>query len=202
MTAITLIRHGETKANVEGLFHGITNTRLTQRGLAQAERVAHRLSETHERASAIYSSPLDRAVQTAEVVAGRLSMALRIDPSLQEIDLGEWEGLPFHQLDTEHRLLENLRSDPDYAPHGGESLRQVADRATGAIRRIVEDHPSEQIVLISHGGALCCALASLLGTAPLVGEEYYMENCAVTELVFEPQPCMTLHNCCAHLGGV
>jgi broad specificity phosphatase PhoE len=129
-------------------------------------------------------------------------MTLRIDPALQEIDLGEWEGLPFQQLDTEHRLLENLRSDPDFAPHGGESPRQVADRATGAIRRIVEDHPSEQVILVGHGGAICCALASLLGTAPLVGEEYYMENCAVTELVFEPHPCMTLHNCCAHLDGV
>jgi probable phosphoglycerate mutase len=198
---LTLVRHGETSANLEGVWHGSTDGPLTPRGREQALRVAGFLRDRHADASAIYSSPLLRARETAGAIAGRLGLEPRLEKGLAEFDLGTWEGKTYRELHERHRLWDEMRRDPDFAPHGGESPRRVAERIVEALRRIGASHPGERVIVVAHGGALS------LGLAALVDGDYtrwrrVMANCAVSELVLEPAPELLSFNCVEHLDDL
>jgi probable phosphoglycerate mutase len=200
-TVLTLIRHGETPANLDGVWHGSTDTPLTERGLQQALRVARHVAERHADAAALYASDLQRARETARAIEQALALPLVLDARLREYDLGQWEGKTYRELHEEHRLWHHMKRDPDFAPHGGESPRQVTNRFTDALRRIAAAHPGERVLVVAHGGALAMALGALLdgdgGSWRRV-----MDNCAVTELVIEPKPELLSFNHTAHLDGI
>jgi probable phosphoglycerate mutase len=200
-TVLTLIRHGETSANVDGVWHGSTDTPLTQRGHSQAERLARHLDEHHGDSKALYCSPLLRARETAAPIARRLGLELRIEADLREYDLGRWEGRSFAELYAKERFFEHIRRDPDFAPHGGESPRQVTVRLASALERIGASHAGERVLVIVHGGALSMALAHLL-EGDYTRWERVMDNCALSELVLEPQPSLLTFNETRHLAGV
>lgn len=198
---LTLVRHGETSANLEGVWHGSTDTPLTERGLRQAELVAKHLTTRAPSAAVLYASDLRRAHDTARAIERATGLPLRLDPTLREYHLGRWEGKSYQELHQEHRLWHHMKSDPDFAPHGGESPRQVTDRFTNALRRIAAEHPGERVIVVSHGGALAMALGALLDGS--YGQwRRVMENCAVSELVIEPKPELLSFNHTAHLEGV
>ncbi len=200
-TILTLVRHGETSANLDGVWHGSTDTPLTERGRRQAERVARYLVEKHGDAAALYSSGLQRARETALAVGAALGLELRTDAALREYDLGSWEGKTYRDLQTEHQLWDRMRDDLDFAPHGGESPRQVAARFTGALRRIATAHPAARVVVVAHGGALTLALGDLLD-GDIRQWRRVMKNCAVSELVIEPEPALLSFNHTDHLDGI
>ena len=194
-TVITLVRHGETRANIERVWHGSTDTALTARGLAQSERVASFLATTRSNASVLYSSPLQRALGTARLIAQRLEVAVRVDAELSEYDLGSWEGKSFAELQERHRFFDRLAEEPDFAPDGAESARQVSARIAGALRRIGAAHPAERVVVVSHGGALALGLNLLAGQSL----RRSMANCAVSDLVLEPDVKLLSFNETQHL---
>ncbi len=200
-TSLVLIRHGETAANSQGVWQGSTDSPLNTRGLAQAERVAAHVKEQHAEASAVYASPLSRARETAAPIARTLNLEVRTDPGLSEFHLGDWEGKTYRELSGEHRLWENMRRDPDFAPHGGESPRQVSDRICEALRRIHSDHPGERVIVVTHGGALSLALGRLLHGSDADWLRV-MENCGVSELRLEPLPELRSFNHTGHLEGL
>jgi probable phosphoglycerate mutase len=200
-TILTLIRHGETPANLEGLWHGSIDTPLTERGLRQASRVAQYIAKTHADARALYASDLQRAHETARAIGEAVGLPLRLDPSLREYDLGRWEGKSYKELHEEHKLWHHMKRDPEFAPHGGESPRQVTDRFTEALRKIATAHPGERVLVVAHGGVLAMALGALLDGD--YGQwRRVMDNCAVTELVIEPSPELLSFNHTAHLEGI
>jgi broad specificity phosphatase PhoE len=197
-TLLTIVRHGQTSANIDRVWHGSTNTPLTDFGRGQAAAAAAFIEANHQPVRNVYASPLDRAHHTAEAIAARLDLVPRIDPGLAEYDLGEWEGLSFEHLYNEKRLFHHMRADPDYRPHGGESPKQVGDRLVEALRRIATRHPGERVVVVSHGGALSIAFGLLLD------DDYgswrrVMDNCAITELVLDPAPELVTFNVTGHL---
>lgn len=201
MGVLTIVRHGETQANLDGVWHGSTDTPLTDRGQAQAERVAGWAAENCRDAVALYSSPLQRAHHTAQAVGGGLRLEPCVEPDLAEYDLGSWEGKTYRDLYEEHRLWHHMKHDPDFAPHGGESPRQVVERFTAALLRIGAAHRGERAIVVTHGGALC------MGLAQLVDGDYgswgkVMDNCAVSELVVHPRPELLAFNVTGHLEGV
>jgi broad specificity phosphatase PhoE len=198
---LTLVRHGETSANLDGVWHGSIDTPLTERGRRQAERLASCLAEQHADATALYSSPLVRARDTANAIAARLGLPLRIDADLSEYDLGSWEGLSYAELAGRHRLWDRIKEDPDFAPHGGESPRRVAERYTGSLRRIAARHPRERVIVVGHGGALSMGLAALLD-GDYTQWKRVMHNCAISELVIEPAPALLSFNRIEHLEGL
>ena len=200
-TVLTLLRHGETHANVDGVWHGAIDTPLTDRGLAQAARVAARVSESYADVSALYASHLQRARRTAEAIAEAIGLDVRVDSDLSEYDLGSWEGKTYRDLHVEHALWQRMKDDPDYAPHGGESPRQVAGRFTGALRRIAADHPGERVVVVTHGGALSIGLAEIL-EGDYREWTRVMDNCAVSELVLAPEPSLLSFNLTSHLADL
>jgi broad specificity phosphatase PhoE len=195
---LTLVRHGETSANVDGIWHGSTDTALTERGQLQAERVAEHLSGTRGDAAAVYSSPLERARHTARPIAARLDLEVQVEVDLREYHLGEWEGVTYAELTARHRLFERMQGDPDWQPGGGESPRQVAERLGGALRQLALRHSGQRIVVVSHGGALTLALGLLLDRDPATWRRV-MDNCAVTDLAFGPEPELLAFNETLHL---
>ena len=197
-TILTLVRHGQTSANIEGVWHGSTNTPLTDHGHRQAAATAAFLAADHPPIHHVYASPLDRAHHTARPIAARLGIAPVLDPGLVEFDLGSWEGATFKTLFEERRLFHHMKQDPHFAPHGGESPSQVAGRLTGTLRRIAGRHPGERVVVVTHGGALSIALGLLLD------DDYsswnrMVKNCAISELVLEPRPELVSFNRIDHL---
>ncbi len=195
---LTLVRHGQTSANVDGVWHGSIDTALTPLGCSQAERVADQLARTRSDATALYASPLTRARETARPIAERLALEPRIEHDLREYHLGAWEGIPYAELVREHRLFERMQADPDWEPGGGESARQVAERLAGRLRAIAARHPGERVIVVTHGGALTLGLGLLLDREVSAWRRV-MDNCAISDLVFEPEPRLAAWNETAHL---
>jgi broad specificity phosphatase PhoE len=198
---LTLVRHGETSANLDGVWHGSIDTPLTPRGLEQAERVAGYLRATSRDAIALYSSPLRRARRTAEAIGDALGLELRIEADLREYELGSWEGKTYSELHHRYRLWDHIRRDPDFAAHGGESPRQVTTRFCQALRSIADAHAGQRIIAVAHGGALSMALAELLD-GDYTRWKRVVDNCAVSELVIDPEPALLSFNHTDHLEGV
>ena len=200
-TVLTLVRHGETSANLDGVWHGSTDTPLTERGRRQAERVADFLAQRYRDARAVYSSPLARARDTAGLISAQVGVPLVIDPDLAEYHLGSWEGLSYADLHNKHRLWDRIKEDADFAPHGGESPRTVVDRFTRSLRRLSASHADERVIVVAHGGALSMVLAALLD-GDYSQWKRVMHNCAVSELVIEPEPALLSFNQIEHLQGI
>jgi probable phosphoglycerate mutase len=198
---LTIVRHGQTVANVDGVWHGSTDTPLTPLGQRQAARVAEWLHRHHPEIGAVYTSDLQRAHDTARAIGAALTIVPRVDRALREYDLGAWEGVSFRELWERHRLWERMREDPHHAPHGGESPRAVTTRFVDALQRIAAAHPGERVVVVTHGGALSMALGHLLD-GDYTRWDRVMGNCTVSELVLDPSPELLRFAVCEHLDGL
>jgi len=151
MTQLFLVRHGETDWNVEGRWQGQADVPLNERGREQAAQIAAALSG--HGLSAIYTSDLQRALETAKPLALAAGLQIQIDPRLREIDQGEWQGLLVDEI--QRRYADHFRrrlEDPwDVAPPGGETVRQVHTRVLAAIQDILHCHPDDRVAVVSHG---------------------------------------------------
>lgn len=185
-TILTLVRHGETSANVSAVWHGSTDTALSDRGHRQAEEVAAALRRRVD-VTAVYASDLQRTLSTAKAIARVYSVEVRPDAALREYGLGAWEGRTFADLEEAHGIWHRMREDPDWAPHGGDSPRRVTTRVVDALQRIAASHRGERVVVVGHGGATDLALGYLL-KGHYRGLDRILPNCGVAELELEPVP--------------
>ncbi len=202
-TTLYLIRHGETDANVAGMWQGSTDSPLNARGVAQARALARRLVAEKLPIAVIYSSPLQRAQQTASILAQALGhVPIILDPGLAEFHLGEWEGLSYETLRNEKQLWKKMAEDPDFAPPGGESARAFAMRLLNSIQNIVEKHAHEQVAVVGHGGAMATLLSMLIDQDGSRWRDYLMHNASLTKLEFDPTPKLIFFSDIAHLDEV
>jgi len=157
MTKLILIRHGETDWNTEGRWQGQIDLPLNANGLEQAEQIANCLSES--KICAIYSSDLNRAVETAKALEKVTGLPIHIDPRLREIHQGEWQGLLVEEIKERYAeaFQKRLENPCSVAPPGGETAKNVHKRVIKAINEIVKKHPGEKIAIISHGFAIAVA---------------------------------------------
>lgn len=163
MTRVIFVRHGETSWNRAKRYQGHSDIPLNEKGLQQAKRVAERLGD--ETISAVYSSDLIRAVQTAEIIGKQHSLHAVALPELREVNFGLWEGLRYEEImATWPEVLSAIYSKPgvDRIP-GGENFYEVKRRVTKGLSRCIADHNQETIVIVSHGGAIRILLCDALG---------------------------------------
>lgn len=153
-TRVIIVRHGETEWNIANIRQGHLDSPLTSEGIAQAEALARRLAR--ERFTAIYSSDLGRAVETAQIISRATGHEIVTDSRLRERHLGIFQGLLSDEIKekypTEYKLHRSL--GPDYVIPGGESVRQQVVRNIGYLREIAAKHAGETILVITHGGVL------------------------------------------------
>ena len=176
-----MVRHGQTSANIEKVWHGSTDTALTDLGREQARRLGAHF-QTIAKPDVIYASPLQRARDTAQAIADAHKLQLALDPRLQEFSLGEWEGIKFDDIETLHGASRHLYGDPHFAAPGGESQHIVRKRMVEAIDEIIHRHPDETVVVVSHGTALGIAIAHFLHQDTTRWLDYIKHNTAVSEL--------------------
>ena len=178
---LILVRHGQTSANVEGVWHGSTDTALTDLGREQAEKLG-RYFRNIMAPDVVYASPLQRAHHTARAIASAHQLDVNLDPRLQEFCLGDWEGARFEDIDLTHDRDGRLYSDPDFMPPNGESQLMVKTRMLAAIDEILHRHRDRNVVLVSHGVALGIALSHYLHSDTTRWRDYSHLNTAWSEL--------------------
>ncbi len=163
MTTLFLVRHGLTAQTGRTLYGRTRGILLDDRGRAQAEHLAERLAPV--RPTAIYSSPLERCVQTVEPLAAvcRLSIAER--DGLIEMHAGSWTGKPLSRLRRTKAWAEVQRSPATFRfPGGGEGFDEARDRAVAEVDAIARRHRRGRVVVATHGDILRVILSHLAGT--------------------------------------
>lgn len=159
-----LVRHGESSYNAEGRIQGQSNTVLSPLGLRQSQALAANFRG--QSIDAVYSSPLERAMQTARPLADALGLSVRTDDRLMEINAGVFQGLVWSEIDQRYpEAAAGWRThDPDFRIPGGESRRDLMRRGEAAFQSIRETE-FKQVVIVAHGGLLTAALKACLGIA-------------------------------------
>jgi probable phosphoglycerate mutase len=181
-TKLILVRHGGTDDNRNLVFQGQDGRGLNAHGRDQAARLAARLVAIAARPAGLYTSDLERARETADILGRALGVTPQLDPDLREVFLGAWQGLTHDEVAA--RFPDEWAAwqrGEDLARGGGESYAQLGDRVARAIGRIADAHAGGAAVIVSHGAALKIFAARVLGLAtPGLRAFRVMTNTGVT----------------------
>jgi probable phosphoglycerate mutase len=186
MTTIVLIRHGQTEWNRNDRFRGRADVPLNETGLAQAEATGWRVAKAWQPV-AVYSSPLGRAVKTAEAIAKHFDLPVQIHPGLADIDFGDWQGLtPDEARQRWPEQIDRWYNYPELARiPNGESLADLRQRAMQTIQELTGKHPSDTIALVGHTVINRIILLSVLGLGNKRFWKIKQDTCAIN--VFEAE---------------
>jgi len=184
MTRMILVRHGETEWNRVERFRGRADVPLNEKGLSQAELTGRRVA-AEWRPMAVYSSPLSRAVKTAEAIAWHFDLKLETHPGLIDIDYGQWQGLTPDEARKQWPEVVNAWYN---APHtacipGGETLAALRSRAMRTVHELASLHEGQTILLMGH---TVINRIILLGVLGLGNDRFWrlrQDTCAIN--VFE-----------------
>jgi len=184
MTQLYLIRHGRTAWNNADRLQGWADEPLDAVGQAQAAALAAELRGTAF--TAVYSSPLLRASQTAAPLAQAHGLPVILDDRLRERNVGDWTGLTLEQARAQAPdRFERVDWRQAGAP-GGDSQAALTKRVAAALEDILTAHPESLVAVVSHGGALSAVLAHLLGIPPTGLVSFSFHNTAYARLAVRP----------------
>jgi len=185
VTEFLLVRHGETDWNRDRRFQGHADPPLNETGREQARTLAAELAG--ELLDAVYTSDLARASETAEIVARRLGVPVVADTALREIDVGEWQGLTWPEIEA--RFPDGVRNwhERGHGWEGGETYDALGERVVRALRRIGVEHPAGRILIVGHGGTVRSVRALIEGRTVAQSrlESPAIGNCEVFRIAAE-----------------
>lgn len=206
-TRILLVRHGQSQGNAEGRFGGHTETPLSARGRRQADAAARALAS--EKITAIYCSDLLRAVQTAEPLARLTGLEIRRTTAFRERSVGVMESLTFEEAAEQHpeQYAALIRRDFEHVILGGESYRQMLDRASAKLDHAIKKHRGGRICIFSHTGTICILTLHLMGAldAPELRPVWVSTtNCGITRIELRSDGFVRIQavNDTRHLAGL
>jgi len=185
VTELLLVRHGETDWNRDRRFQGHADQPLNDAGREQARALADELEG--ERIDFVYTSDLVRAHETAQIVAARLGAEVVARSELREVDVGEWEGLTWPEIEEHHPEGARAWHEHGHGWTSGETYDQLGERIIAALQRIAADHPAQRVLIVGHGGTVRATRAFIEGLSvadsrkrsPAIG------NCEVFRVVVE-----------------
>jgi len=183
---ITLLRHGESTGNAQGIFQGQAEFDLSERGEAQARALAKRWMEEEVTFDRIISSPSVRARQTAEIIAKGLSLVVDFDPNWKEINNGVFAGLTHDEIAERYDLLDFMTLY-DSIGEFGESAWDLYLRAGYVVQELVSQ-PAGKYLVVSHGGFLNRVLYAMLGILPqanFAGARFRFRNAAFAIMYYD-----------------
>ena len=195
MVEIILVRHGETEWNAAEIFRGRADVALNENGLRQAELLGAYLKD--EKIDSVYSGPLSRAVKTAQAIASHHGLTINIVDNLNDIDCGEWEGLPLSEVKEKYEeLYRDWVDTPEQVRlPGGESLDEVTNRALPFVQEAITRIGEGKIVLVSHRAVLKVLIAALLTLDNSAFWNFKLDNCGLTRFTFDGvRTILTAHN--------
>ena len=187
LTRILALRHGETAWNRDTRIQGHIDVPLNERGLWQARRAA--LALQGEAVQAIYSSDLQRALQTAQAIGQALDLPVSTTTGLRERHFGRFEGKTWAEIETgwpEDAQAWRKRV-PDFAPDGGENLLQLRERIASTVAELAARHPGQQVVMVAHGGVLDVLYRLATGQDLQAPRTWTLDNASINRLLWTPQ---------------
>jgi probable phosphoglycerate mutase len=186
-TRICFIRHGETDWNVDKRIQGQTDIPLNETGRAQALAMAFNVA--HHRFDAIYSSDLMRARDTANMLAARRGLDIRILPQLRERHFGIFQGLAAAEGSQRYpgAHARYLARDPDYDFETGESMHTLAARVEAAVSDMTRRHDRQTVAAVTHGGVLDILYRKSTGMPLHTPRDFTLPNCALNWFRFDAQ---------------
>ncbi len=203
LVKVILVRHGETDWNRSKRFQGSnSDIQLNQNGCQQAESIALRLKP--ERIQAIYSSPLQRARDTAQAITRHHQVEVEIEPTLKEIDAAELEGIHLDELGG--HLIQLLTGEGQgkstFKMYGGETLAEVQQRVWSTVQRLVDRHRDGVLVVVSHYFTILTIICSVLNLPPSQIGRLRLGVGSISILTFDERVTrLTLFNDTCHLAS-
>lgn len=188
-----LIRHGETESNRLGLALGRDDVPLNERGLRQAGQVAGALAG--ESLAAVYSSPLQRTLNTARAIAEGHGLEVGVEERLIEMEIGEVEGLPFAEVRSRYPDFLEMWASPEGPTRpmpGGERLLDVQERAWSAVNDLAGRHGDGAVAAVTHNFVILSLLARVLGIELAQFRRLRHSVGAIAELEFSPKRVMVV----------
>ncbi len=202
-TTVFLVRHGQTKSNVNGYYMGWLNEDINKVGYTQARGLSARLANLS--IAAVYTSPLKRTYNTAAIIAEPHKLELKVLDGLIEIRQGDWEGLHVEEISQGWpELWQQSRTDPsDVTMPNGESFQQVTDRAVSAFEKIVAANQGKQVVIVSHEVVVKVIIVHALGTSNSIYRRFELSNASLSVVqVIDGKARLVALNDTSHLDGV
>ncbi len=184
MIQIILVRHGETEWNVKGVFRGRIDIELNETGIKQAQLLVEYLSNL--KIDAIYSSPLKRAVKTAEMIASYHKLPVEITPGLIDFNYGEWQGLPRQEVKDKYKELyaEWIKNPHRVKTPSGETLDDVRKRAMDMVNDVIAKY-EDTVALVSHRVVNKVLICALLGLDNSHFWNIKLDTCGTTTFAYE-----------------
>jgi broad specificity phosphatase PhoE len=180
-----LIRHGETVHNVAGIAQGWNDSALSDNGTRQAERVAMRIAAL--KPTELYSSPLGRALSTAQLIADKAALDVTALDDLREMSYGQWEGKSFLDVrrDYEHDYQRWI-GDADHPCPDGESHNDVLRRMRRAFEEIESrgNGRGRRVVIVTHGTAIRIGATALLNIPVSAARQFAVDNASINLFVW------------------
>lgn len=203
MLDIVLARHGETDWNVAEVFRGKIDVSLNETGLKQAELLGKYLKGV--KIAAIYSSPLKRALRTAEAIAHHHALKINIAQGLIDFNYGEWQGLSHQEVkDRYGELYAQWVSHPErIRMPAGESLDDVRERAMAVVDDVVERYNDGAVIMVSHRVVHKVLICALLGLDNSHFWNIRLDTCGITSFSHEGERLvLTRHNDTSYLKPI
>jgi len=182
-TLVLLVRHGLTATTGVKLPGRARGLHLSDEGRRQAEAAAARIAAI-PKVVAIYSSPLERARETAGIIAKARNMAVRIERGLLELDIGKWTGLALKDAAARPEWKAVQQHPSGFRFEGGESFTEMQARITGAIARLCARHPGKIIVAVSHADPIKALVAHAMGTHIDLFQRIVISTCSITAIAY------------------
>jgi alpha-ribazole phosphatase len=181
---LLLIRHGQTNWNLEQRFQGQSDIPLNETGRKQAQSLAERLAAEHF--DAIYSSDLQRATETANIIT-QMS-GCKPDLRLREVNFGDWEGLTYDEIKAKHPAVLSAWENDIFknAPPHGETLEGLAVRVQSMLDELREKHEDQNILIVAHGGVLQALICLALKLPPTMYWQFHLSTASLSEVAFYP----------------
>jgi len=187
MTTLLLIRHGQSMANLEGVFAGNYDAPLTELGYNQAKRTAEFIAENYK-VDKVYASDLIRAFETGKCVADKLGLDVIPEPNLREIRAGKWEGILFDKIVSDFPK-EYAKWMDDVGNSGcpsGETVKELGERVLGALNSIVKENEGKTVVLATHATPVRVSQTLIgYGNLDAMKDVPWVSNASVTEISYD-----------------
>ena len=180
-----LVRHGKTPTTGAVLPGRAKGLHLADEGVAQAERAAERIAAL-KNVKAVYASPMERTKETAAPIAKALGLRVRSNKGLLEADFGAWTGRKLSELRKKREWSQVQNYPSGFRFPDGESFAEMQQRICGAIAGIVDDHPGQTVVAVSHADPIKAAVAQAMGTHLDLFQRIVVGPCSITAIIYGP----------------
>jgi broad specificity phosphatase PhoE len=182
-TKVLLVRHGHVPGISPERFRGRADIELTDRGVAEAHKTADWIAR-YWRPAAVYTSPLKRCVETSTAIAKKCEVSVEILPALIDLNYGEWQWQTYEAIAARSpELYHRWRTTPHLMRFpSGESLQELVARAADALRFVIEQHPGETVVLVTHDSVNRALLLQVLDQPLSAYRRLAQDPCGINEI--------------------